>query len=290
MSKENEEIKRLDDYANRIRIKVIKLLSKTVGHVGGSMSIAEILAVLYFHEMNIDAKDPDYADRDRLVLSKGHGCPALYSALMEVGYLSEDLLTEMHATNGPLQGHPDMITCPGIDMSSGALGQGISAALGMALGAKLKKKDFRVYSILGCGECNEGQVWEAAMFASQFKLDNLVAFVDYNKFALSDKTDVIMSIEPLADKWASFGWHVIEIDGHSVAQIIEALDKAKTVKGKPTIIIANTIKARKVSCYENLAKSHSVGMTPEQVENTLKELGCPDEEIAQTLSHIKEDH
>jgi len=290
MNKKTADLKELEEIANRIRIKSIKMLSRTTGHVGGSMSIAEILAVLYFHEMNIDPNNPKYEDRDRLVLSKGHACPALYSALMESGFISEDLLYKLHVMDSPLQGHPDMKMCPGIEMSTGALGQGFSTAVGMALGAKMKGKSFRVYCIVGDGECHEGQVWEAAMFAHKFKLDNLVTFVDYNKFALSDKTNTIMPLEPLNDKWISFGWNVIEVDGHSITELIDSLNKAKTVKGKPTLVLAHTVKAKNVSCYEDTAKSHSVALTPEQVEKTLRELGCPEDEIKLTLSKIKEEN
>jgi transketolase len=283
-AKEPERLRRI---ADRIRIKVIKMLAGTTGHVGGSMSIAEILACLYFREMRIDPKNPKWQDRDRFVLSKGHACPALYSALMEAGILSEDLLTQMHKMDSPLQGHPDMKMCPGIEMSTGALGQGISTAVGMAIGAKMRKQSVRVYAIVGCAECHEGQVWEAAMSAAKYKLDNLVTFIDYNKFALSETTSHVMPIDPLADKWRSFGWHAVEIDGHEVGQILGALDEARNTKSKPTAIVAHTIKAHKVSCWVGKWQCHSVTLSPEQVEQTLQEMGCPREEIASCLARMK---
>ena len=289
MGKQVVDTEKLEKIANRIRVKSIKMLGRTTGHIGGSMSIVEMLAVLYFHEMNIDPTNPDYEDRDRLVLSKGHGCPALYSTLIEVGFIPESALMTLHKMDSILQGHPDMTVCPGIDMSTGALGQGISAAAGMALAAKLKAKSLRVYTIVGDAETHEGQVWETAMFASKYKLDNLVAIVDFNKFALSETTEKVMPVEPAVDKWRSFGWHVIEIDGHSILQIIDALDEAKKTKAKPTAIIANTIKANKVSCWVGKWQCHSVTLTPEQVEQTLRDLGCPQEEIELTLSQIKEE-
>jgi len=279
----------LDEIAHRTGINVVKMIAKSgIGHLGGSVSIAEILAVLYFHEMKIDPNNPEWEDRDRFVLSKGHGCPALYATFAEVGYIPKGMLMTLHEIDSPLQMHPERGLCPGIEMSTGALGQGLSTAVGMALGARIKGKNFRVYALVGCGECHEGQIWEAAMFASKYKLDNLVAIIDYNKFALSDRIRKVMPLEPLRDKWVSFGWHVLEADGHSVAQLINALDEAKQIKGKPTFIIAHTVKGRGVSYIENTAQSHSVQMTSEQVSNTLRELGCSQEEIENALAQMKE--
>lgn len=288
MSTETVDIGKLEEIANRIRIKAVKMLGRTTGHIGGSMSIAEMLAVLYFHEMNIDPKDPNWEDRDRLVLSKGHGCPALYSALTEVGYIPEEAIWTLHIMDSILQGHPDMKVCPGIEMSTGALGQGQSTAAGMAMGAKLRGSDVRVYSIIGDAESHEGQIWEAAMFAAKYKLDNFVTFIDFNKFALSETVSYVMPVDPMGDKWAAFGWKVIEIDGHNVSEIIEALDEAKKTKSKPTAIVAHTTKANKVSCWVGKWQCHSVALTPEQVEQTLRDLGCGDEEIQQALTKIKE--
>jgi len=289
MSKEPVDVKKLEEIAHRTRINVVKMIAKSgIGHLGGSVSIAEILAVLYFHELRLDPKNPEWEDRDRFVLSKGHGCPALYATFAEVGYISKDILPTLHQIDSILQMHPERGLCPGIEMSTGALGQGLSAAVGMALGAKIKAKDFRVYALLGCGECNEGQIWEAAMSASKFDLDNLAAIIDYNKFALSGRTQEVMPLEPLYDKWVAFGWHVIEVNGHSVTQIINALEEAKEIKGKPTFIIAHTVKGRNISYVEDTWPSHSVQMTREQVEGTLKELGCSKEEIKTALAQMKE--
>ena len=281
---------RLEDIANQTRIMVVQMIGKSGwGHIGGSMSIVELLTVLYFCEMNIDPKNPQWEDRDRFVLSKGHSCLSLYAILAQKGYFSEEILSTFDTVDSILQCHPDMKICPGIDMSTGALGQGISTAVGIALGAKLKGKNFRTYSIVGDGESAEGQVWEAAMCASKFKLDNLVAMIDYNKLTLSGKTCEVMPLEPFCDKWASFGWHVIQIeDGHSFTQIMDALNEAKTTEDKPTVIIANTIKGKGISFYENQVKSHTVTMTVEQVESALKELNCPQEEIEITSKQMKE--
>ena len=289
MSEKTVDVKKLEQIAHRTRINVVKMIAKSgIGHLGGSVSIAEILAVLYFHELRIDPKNPEWEDRDRFVLSKGHGCPALYATFAEVGYISKDVLPTLHQIDSILQMHPERGLCPGIEMSTGALGQGLSAAVGMALGAKIKEKDFRVYALLGCGECNEGQIWEAAMAASKFELDNLIAIIDYNKFALSGRTQEVMPLEPLYDKWVAFGWHVIEANGHSVTQLINALEEAKQVKGKPTFIIAHTVKGRNIPFVEDTWPSHSVQMTAEQVESTLEELGCSKEEIKTTLAQMKE--
>jgi len=289
MSKKTVDVKKLEEIAHRTRINVVKMIAKSgIGHLGGSVSIAEILAVLYFHELNIDPKNPEWEDRDRFILSKGHGCPALYATFAEVGYIPKDVLPTLHQIDSILQMHPERGVCPGIEMSTGALGQGLSAAVGMAIGANIKGKDFRVYVLVGCGECNEGQTWEAAMSASKYKLDNLVAIIDYNKLALSGRTQDVMPLEPLYDKWVAFGWHVIEANGHSVTQLINALDEAKQIKGKPTFIIAHTVKGRNISYIEDTWPSHSVQMTVEQVESTLKELGCSKEEVKTTLAQMKE--
>jgi transketolase len=289
MSKKTVDVKKLEEIAHRTRINVVKMIAKSgVGHLGGSVSIAEILAVLYFHELRIDPKNPEWEDRDRFILSKGHGCPALYATFAEVGYISKDVLPTLHQIDSILQMHPERGVCPGIEMSTGALGQGLSAAVGIAIGARIKGKDFRVYALLGCGECNEGQIWEAAMSASKYELDNLTAIIDYNKFALSGRTQEVMPLEPLYDKWVAFGWHVIEANGHSVTQLINALDEARQIKEKPTFIIAHTVKGRNITYVEDTWPSHSVQMTAEQVEATLKELGCSKEEIKSTLAQMKE--
>jgi transketolase len=291
MSLEVVDAGTLDEIARRVRVKVVKMIACSgVGHAGGAVSMAEILSVLYFKEMRLDRKNPNWPDRDRFVLSKGHGCPALYAMFSEVGWISDELLPTLHQIDSPLQMHPELGLCPGIEMSSGPLGQGLSAGIGMALGARMRGKDFRVYVMIGDGESAEGQIWEAAMFAPNHKLDNLVAILDYNKFALTDRVQAIMSLEPLYDKWVSFGWHVIEVNGHSAVQVAHALEEARRVKGKPTIIIAHTVKGRGLSFVEDTAESHSVSMTEAQVAGTLKELGCPPDEVAQALAQMKEHH
>lgn len=283
------EKEKLKEIARRLRIKIIKMAGKSDGcHVGGSLSAVEILDVLYFYEMKIDPKNVKWEKRDRFILSKGHAAIALYTVLSEVGFIPEDVLISIDRVDSPLQCHPDMRICPGIEISSGSLGQGLSVAVGMALGAKLKYKAFRVYTLLGDGECQEGQVWEAAMSASKFKLDNLVAIIDYNKLEITGKISEVMPIEPLYDKWAAFGWHVLEINGNSIPQIIDALEQAKQIKEKPTIIIAHTVKGYGVSFMEDKVEWHGRSMFVNQVEKALKELDCSQEEIKSILLQIKE--
>lgn len=285
MNEHELDIKRLDEMTNRLRKKVVTMIGRFgYGHVGGSMSIAEIVSVLYFHEMRIDSNNPKWDDRDRFILSKGHGCFTQYVALAELGIIPEEYLSRPYQVDSPLQGHPELNTCPGIEMSTGALGQGLSAGIGMALGARLKKKDFRVYVLLGDGELNEGQVWEAAMLAPKYKLDNLVAMIDHNQHALSGRTTEIMPLEPLSDKWLAFGWHVLQVNGHSVEQLIEALENARETRGKPTVIIAQTVKARGISFLEDKSESHATTLNRSEAEQALKDLGCTEQEIETALS------
>jgi len=289
MPEKIKDTKKLQYIARQISTNVVKMIAKSgIGHLGGSVSIAELLSVLYFYEMNLDPKNPLWEDRDRFVLSKGHGCPALYAALAEVGYIPKDMLLTLHEIDSPLQMHPEKNLCPGVEMSTGALGQGLSTAVGMALGAKIKNKDFRVYSIVGCGECQEGQIWEAAMFAPKYKLDNLVAIIDYNKLALSGRTQEVMPLEPLHAKWFAFGWHVIDVNGHDVTQIANALDEAREIKGKPVFIIAHTIKGHNISFIADQQKSHSVPMNKEKARIALQDLDCPEDEIKEFLAKMKE--
>ena len=241
------------------------------GHPGGSLSIAEILTYLYFKEMNVDPAKPDMADRDRFVLSKGHAAPALYSVMAQKGYFPVEELKTLRKVDSRLQGHPSMKCLPGIDISSGSLGQGISAACGMALGAKLSNADFRVYSILGDGEIEEGQVWEAAMYAAAKKLDNLVAFVDNNNLQIDGTVEEVNSPYPIPEKFAAFGWNVIEIDGHSFDEIEAALNNAREFKGKPTAIIAKTVKGKGVSFMENQVNWHGAAPNAEQYESAMNE-------------------
>ena len=242
------------------------------GHPGGSLSIAEIITYLYFKEMNIDPQKPDMPERDRFVLSKGHAAPALYSVMAQKGYFPVEELKTLRKVDSRLQGHPSMKCLPGIDISSGSLGQGISAACGMALGAKLKGADFRVYSILGDGEIEEGQVWEAAMYASAKKLDNLVAFVDNNNLQIDGTVEEVNSPYPIPEKFAAFGWNVIEIDGHSFEEIENALKAARDCKGKPTAIVAKTVKGKGVSFMENQVNWHGSAPNAEQYETAFAEL------------------
>ena len=259
--------------ANQIRQDIITMLVPAKsGHPGGSLSAADILAVLYFHEMKVNPENPQWADRDRFVLAKGHAAPVLYAALAEKGFFPKEELLGLRQTGRILQGHPDMKKVPGVDMSTGSLGQGLSAANGMALAGKLDKKDYQVYVVLGDGEMAEGQVWEAAMAAAHYKLDNVTAILDYNGLQIDGTTDSVMSSDPLTDKWQAFGWHVIEVDGNDIGELLAALAEAKKVKGKPTILIARTIKGKGVSFMENEVGWHGNAPNGEQAEQALKEL------------------
>ena len=251
--------------ANEVRKGIVTAVhSAKAGHPGGSLSAADIFTYLYFEEMNIDPKEPKKADRDRFVLSKGHTAPGLYSVLAQRGYFPvEDLKTLRH-TGSYLQGHPDMKHIPGVDMSSGSLGQGISAAVGMAIAGKLDNADYRVYTLLGDGEIQEGQVWEAAMCAGFYKTDNLIAFVDNNNLQLDGSLEEVMSPYPIGDKFKAFGWNVIEIDGHDVEQIADAVELASVVTGKPTVIVAHTVKGKGVSLFEDNVDFHGGQPKPEQ--------------------------
>ena len=272
---EAKTIKDLRIIATRIRMAIIDgVFHAKSGHPGGSLSIADDLACLYWHEMNIDPTDPKKADRDRLVLSKGHAAPALYAALALRGYFSTDLIPTLRKTDSILQGHPDMKYIPGVDMSSGSLGQGISCAVGMALGAKLDGADWRVYTILGDGELQEGQVWEASMFAAAKKLDNLVVIVDNNGLQIDGPVAEVNSPYPIPEKFAAFGFHVIEIDGHDVEQILAALAEAKTVKGQPTAIVQKSVKGKGVSFMENQCSWHGAAPNQEQYDIAMAELSA----------------
>lgn len=259
--------------ARIVRKDIINMLSEAKsGHPGGSLSAAEILVYLYFKEMNIDPKDPKKEDRDRFVLSKGHGAPVLYSVLAERGYFPKNELMKLRKTVAMLQGHPDMKDTPGIDMSTGSLGQGLSAANGMALAGKLDNKSYRVFALIGDGEMQEGQIWEAAMTAAHYGLDNVTAFIDNNGLQIDGFNKDVMKVEPIKEKWEAFGWHTISIDGHDFEQIEKAVIEAKNTKGKPTTIIAKTIKGKGVSFMENEAGWHGVAPNKEQTEKALKEL------------------
>ena len=261
MNKSRElELKRI---ANDVRFGIIEgVYNAGCGHPGGSLSIADILTYLYFEEMNIDPKDPKKQDRDRFVLSKGHTAPALYSVLANRGFFDVEELKTLRHIDSRLQGHPDMKGIPGVDMTTGSLGLGISAACGMALSAKVSGDSYRVYTIVGDGESEEGQVWEAAMFASHYKLDNLVAIIDWNGLQIDGPVAEVMNPTPHDEKLRAFGWHVISINAHDFSEIESALNEAKTVKGKPTAIIMKSVKGKGVSYMENKCEWH--GQAPKE--------------------------
>ena len=259
-------------HANNIRKNIVKMVANAKsGHPGGSLSAADIMTVLYFEEMNINEDNVDSIDRDRFVLSKGHASPCLYAALAERGLLHEDLLT-FRKLNSNLQGHPNMNSVAGVDMSTCSLGQGISAAVGMAIANKLGKNDYRVYAMLGDGECEEGQVWEAAMAASHYHLDNLCAIVDFNGLQIDGNVQDVMNPTPIDKKFEAFGWNTINIDGHDFDDIRNAFKVARECKGKPTMILAHTIKGKGVSYMENAANWHGVAPNEEQLKIALEEL------------------
>jgi transketolase len=269
----NIDIKDFEEKAKEIRRNIVEMVhSAKSGHPGGSLSIVEILVTLYFYEMNIDPKNPKMEDRDRLVLSKGHCSPALYATLAEKGFFPKEDLNGFRKLNGYLQGHPDMKHTNGVDMSSGSLGQGLSCANGMAMSGKLNNKDYRVYAILGDGEIQEGQVWEAAMSSSHYKLDNLCIFVDNNNLQIDGTIEDVMSPYPIDKKFESFGFNTIVIDGHDYNQIIDALEKARETKGKPTAIIAKTTKGKGVSFMENQVGWHGKAPNDEELKKALDEL------------------
>ena len=270
-----EDIKKLQLKKTAIEVRkgiIEGTFNAKSGHPGGSLSIADIMTYLYFSEMRVDPNKPDCEDRDRLVLSKGHTAPALYAALALKGFFPTELIKTLRKPDSILQGHPSMRYTPGVDMSTGSLGQGISAACGMALCAKIDKKDFRVYTVLGDGECEEGQVWEAAMFAGNRKLDNLCAIVDYNNLQIDGSLDEVNSPYPIKEKFEAFGWNVIEICGHCFSQIEEAFEAAKTCKGKPTCIVAKTVKGKGVSFMEDKCDWHGSAPNAEQYAQAMAEL------------------
>jgi transketolase len=278
----------LSKTALTMRRDIIKMLGIAgSGPPGGSLSCTDILALLYFHFLRHDAKNPKWPDRDRLIFSKGHGCPALYSALARAGYFDPKLLLTLRQLGSPLQGHPDMRRLPGIEASTGSLGQGLSVGIGCALAARFDKKDFKTYAIISDGELNEGQIWEAAAFAAHHKLSNLIAILDYNKYQLSGATKDILNMEPVEDKWRAFGWETRDINGHDHKEIFDAIEWALAAKSAPRIIIANTIKGKGVSFMENNNHFHGVANTKEETARALKELGENDAEIQRILGMIK---
>ncbi len=272
----------LEKIANEVRKSIIKEVhSAKSGHPGGSLSIADFITYLYYEEMNVYPQDPKNAGRDRFVLSKGHVAPALYAVLAEKGFFTKEDLTTLRKPDSYLQGHPDMKHIPGVDMSSGSLGQGISTAVGMALAAKLDKADYRVYTVLGDGEIEEGQVWEAAMFAGHRKLDNLVVVVDNNNLQIDGTVEDVCSPYPIDKKFEAFNFHVITIDGHDFDEIRNALNEAKSTKGMPTAIVLNTVKGKGVSFMENNVSWHGSAPNDEQFEVAMEELEKAGEALCQ---------
>ncbi len=275
-----ERVKELRLHAANVRKMALEAVhSANSGHPGGSLSIADILTYLYMEEMNISPESPKAPDRDRFVLSKGHCSPALYGALAERGFIPKEDIKTFRATNSYLQGHPDMKGVSGVDMSTGSLGQGISAACGMALAGKLDNKEYRVYTALGDGEIEEGQVWEAAMFAAHHKLDNLTAFLDFNGLQIDGDIREVMNSTPIDKKFEAFNWNVITIDAHDFEQIEKAVQEAKATKGKPTLILAKSIKGKGVSFMENEAGWHGAAPNKEQYETAIAELDAYIKEI-----------
>ena len=271
-------VEELEKMANTVRKGIIEeVYNGQSGHPGGSLSVADILTVLYFHELNIDEKNPKWEDRDRVVLSKGHCSPALYSCLSNRGFFPVEDLKTFRKIDSYLQGHPDMNKIPGVDMTTGSLGQGLSVAVGMAIAGKMDKKDYRVYCILGDGEIEEGQIWEAAMSAKKYALDNLCVIVDNNNLQIDGTIEEVMSPYPIDEKFRSFGFEMIKIDGHNMQEILDAFDVAKHVKGKPVCIIAKTIKGKGVSYMENQVGWHGKAPNEEQYKMAMEELNHIDE-------------
>jgi len=267
------DIEFLKDKARQLRIEIVKMLTKAgSGHTGGSLSAADIVTALYFYKMKHDPQNPRWKERDRFVLSKGHAAPVLYAVLALSGYFDKSLLGSLRRLNSPLQGHPCCKSIPGIEVSTGSLGQGLSVANGMALGLRLERILSRVYCLLGDGEIQEGQIWEAAMTAAHYKIDNLCAIVDHNNLQIDGYCSDVMNVEPIEDKFIAFGWNVFTIDGHDMYEIINALDEAEKIKEKPTMIVANTVKGKGVSIFEGKVQYHGMAPTHEELEIALKEL------------------
>lgn len=269
----NIDQQKLAGLAKQIRRDIVEMLAEAgSGHPGGSLSATEIVTYLYYAEMQIDPQNPSWPNRDRFVLSKGHAAPVLYAALAGRGFFPREELRKVRKINSILQGHPDMQKVPGVDMSTGSLGQGISTAVGMALAGKLDHKDYRVFALIGDGEVEEGLVWEAAMAAAHYKLDNMLVFLDHNGLQIDGPVTEVLSPEPIADKFKAFGWHVQRISGHSFTEIATAVETAKSIYGKPTIIIADTVKGKGVSFMENQVGWHGNAPTKDQSEQALAEL------------------
>ena len=267
------DIKKLENIAREVRINILKMLTAAgSGHTGGSLSAADVAVAIYFSKMRFNSKDPRWKERDRFILSKGHAVPLLYAILANAGYFSPEMLITLRKVDSPLQGHPCSETLQGIEISTGSLGQGLSVANGMALGLKLDKIPARVYCIMGDGEIQEGQIWEAAMTAAHYGLDNVCGVVDNNGLQIDGPVEKVMGIAPINAKWAAFGWHVIEIDGHNMKEILNALNEAENKKGKPTLIVAHTVKGKGVSFFENKVEYHGLAPTQDELDRAIKEL------------------
>ena len=266
------DIRKLEKIAREIRVEILKMLTCAgSGHTGGSLSMVELLVGLYFYKFRCDPERPLCDTRDIFILSKGHGCPALYAVLAHMNFFKKEELCTLRKLGTRLQGHPQR-GLPGIEVSSGSLGQGLSIANGCALGARLNKDKKQVYCLMGDGELDEGQIWEAALTSAHYKLDNLCGIVDNNGFQIDGKTEEVKALEPLKEKWKAFNWEVMEIDGHNLKEVTAAYDKAETIKGKPTIILAHTVKGKGVSFFENQNKYHGVAPTKVELEQAIKEL------------------
>jgi transketolase len=264
----------LEEIAKRVRAEVLRMTTLAgSGHPGGSLSAADLVVALYFAKMRVNPARPDDRDRDKFVLSKGHACPLLYAVLAEAGFFPREELSSLRKAGSMLQGHPDRRKTVGVEASTGSLGQGLSIANGIALADRLDARASRTYCLIGCGESQEGQVWEAAMSASHYGLDNLCAIVDNNGLQIDGKTSEVMNIEPLGEKWRAFGWNVLHIDGHDFGQIIGALDAAEACRGKPTVIIARTVKGKGVSFMENVCDYHGKPLSEGELKRALEELG-----------------
>jgi transketolase len=267
------DIRILEEVAKEVRIKIVKMLNFAgSGHTGGSLSAADVAVAIYFSKMRFDPENPQLKERDRFILSKGHAAPLLYAIMAEAEYFSDETLDELRTIESPLQGHPCCKRLPGVEVSTGSLGQGLSVANGIALGLRLDKNPARVFCILGDGETQEGQVWEAAMTAAHYNLDAVCAVVDNNGLQIDGPVEEVMRISPLHEKWASFGWNVLEVNGHNMTEILGALDKAENKKGKPTVIIAHTVKGKGVSLFEHKVEYHGVAPSADELEQALREL------------------
>lgn len=268
-----QSIENLQAICKDVRADIVKMTAAAgSGHPGGSLSSVELLTALYFNVLNHRPEEPNWPDRDRFILSKGHVCPVLYSVMARTGYFPVEELMTLRKFGSRLQGHPNVKALPGLESSSGSLGQGLSIANGLALAAKLNNKSYRVYCLMGDGELQEGQIWEAAMTAPHYGLDNVCAIVDYNNLQIDGKCDEVMGINPLAKKWESFNWHVIEIDGHDLAQVLKAYEEAANHKEQPSVIIAHTTKGKGVSFMENVAGWHGKAPNKEELEKALQEI------------------